>query len=67
MTKLKSTRTVTYRKAGVPALILEGKWLEKIFGLKIGDKVNVEYHPHAIVLRNINAEVASDLALAKSN
>lgn len=67
MTKLKSTRTVTYRngdRGRTPAIILEGKWLEKLYGLKIGDKISVEYHPHSIVLRNVNAEIASDVALA---
>lgn len=62
-TRIKSTRKVTYRKAGVPAIILEGKWLEKNYGWKIGDQISVEYQPNEIRLRNVDKEIADDLGL----
>lgn len=60
MTTLKTRRIVTYRKAGIPAIILEGKWLEKLFGFKIGGVVNAEYYHNTIILRNIEAELKED-------
>lgn len=57
LTKLKNTRTVTYRKGGTPAIILEGKWLEKLYGWKIGDQISVEYGDDRITLRNVDAEI----------
>jgi len=35
----------------VPAVILEGKWLEKDYGWKIGDQIGVAYYPCEIRLR----------------
>lgn len=43
MKKLKSTRAVTYRRYGIPALILEGKWLTEKYQLSIGDIVDIDY------------------------
>lgn len=63
MTRLKNTRTVTYRKAGIPAVILEGKWLERNYGWRIGDQISVEYQPNEIRLRNVDKELANDLGL----
>ncbi len=49
--KLKSTRAVTYRRYGIPALILEGNWLTKKYRLSIGDIVDIDYQPKEIRLR----------------
>lgn len=43
MKTLKSTRAVTYRRYGIPALILEGKWLTEKYRLSIGDIVDIDY------------------------
>jgi len=40
---LKKQRVVAYRKNGVPAVILEGKWLTKLYRLQIGDVVNIDH------------------------
>lgn len=48
---LKTTRAVTYRRYGIPALILEGKWLTKKYRLSIGDIVDIDYQPNEIRLR----------------
>ena len=42
MKKLKQTRAVTYRRYGVPALILEGVWLTEKYRLQIGDQVDMD-------------------------
>jgi len=54
MNQLKSTRAVTYRKSGTPAVILEGKWLADRYGWKVGDRVQVEYLQNEIRLRKSN-------------
>lgn len=51
MKTLKNTRTVTYRRYGIPALILEGQWLTKKYRLEIGDQVDIDYQPHEIRLQ----------------
>jgi hypothetical protein len=51
MKKLKSTRAVTYRRYGIPALILEGKWLTENYRLSIGDVVDIDYQPNEIRLQ----------------
>lgn len=51
MKKLKSTRAVTYRRYGIPALILEGKWLTEKYRLLIGDVVDIDYQPNGIRLQ----------------
>jgi hypothetical protein len=51
MKKLKSTRAVTYRRYGIPALILEGKWLTENYRLSIGDVVDINYQPNEIRLQ----------------
>ncbi len=51
MKKLKSTRAVTYRRYGIPALILEGKWLTEKYRLLIGDVVDIDYQPKEIRLQ----------------
>ena len=48
MKKLKQTRAVTYRRYGVPALILEGIWLTEKYRLQIGDQVDIDYQPKEI-------------------
>lgn len=40
---LRKQRVVTYRKNGVPAVILEGKWLTKLYRLHIGDVVDIDH------------------------
>jgi len=54
MKSLKQTRTVTYRRYGVPALILEGVWLTEKYRLQIGDQVDIDYQPNEIILRKNN-------------
>ena len=49
--KLKTTRAVTHRRYGVPAVILEGKWLTTKYKLRIGDVVDIEYLPKEIRFR----------------
>lgn len=52
MKTLKNTRAVTYRRYGIPALILEGKWLTEKYRLSIGDVVDIDYQQDGILLRN---------------
>lgn len=47
----RTTRAVTYRRYGIPALILEGKWLTSKYRLSIGDMVDIDYQPKEIRLR----------------
>ncbi len=42
------TRVVTYRRYGIPAVILEGKWLTEKYRLSIGDLVDIDYQPKEI-------------------
>ncbi len=42
------TRVVTYRRYGIPAVILEGKWLTEKYRLSIGDLVDIDYQPKGI-------------------
>jgi hypothetical protein len=49
--KPKNTRAVTYRRYGIPALILEGKWLTGKYRLNIGDVIDIDYQPKEIRLR----------------
>lgn len=49
--KLRSTRVVTYRRYGIPALILEGKWLTEKYRLSIGDLVDIDYQLKEIRLK----------------
>ena len=51
MKTLKNTRAVTYRRYGIPALILEGKWLTEKYRLSIGDVVDIDYQQDGIFLR----------------
>ena len=51
MKNLRPTRVVTYRRYGIPALILEGKWLTEKYRLIIGDLVDIDYQPKEIRLR----------------
>lgn len=48
---LRPTRVVTYRRYGIPAVILEGKWLTEKYRLSIGDLVDITYQPKEIVLK----------------
>jgi hypothetical protein len=45
---LRPTRVVTYRRYGIPAVILEGKWLTEKYRLIIGDLVDIDYQPKEI-------------------
>jgi hypothetical protein len=40
---LRKQRVVTYRKNGIPAVILEGKWLTTLYRLRIGDVVEIDH------------------------
>lgn len=51
MKSLKQTRAVTYRRYGIPALILEGRWLTEKYRLQIGDQVDIDYQKNEIRLR----------------
>lgn len=51
MKNLKNTRAVTYRRPGMPAIILEGHWLTKKYRLSIGDQVDIDYQPKGIFLK----------------
>ena len=51
MKQLKNERTVTYRDNLIPAIIFEGKWLSERYGLKLGDKVKVEYGESEIKIK----------------
>jgi len=51
MKNLKNTRAITYRRYGIPALILEGKWLTEKYRLLIGDVVDIDYQPKEIRLK----------------
>ena len=53
-TKTKNTRAITYRRYGIPALILEGKWLTEKYRLSIGDVVDIDYQPKEIRFRKNN-------------
>jgi DNA-binding NtrC family response regulator len=51
MKTLKTTRAVTYRRPGIPAIILEGHWLTKKYRLEIGDQVDIDYQPKELRLK----------------
>jgi hypothetical protein len=51
MKNLRPMRVVTYRRYGIPALILEGKWLTEKYRLIIGDLVDIDYQPKEIRLK----------------
>ena len=51
MKNLRKTRVVTYRRYGIPALILEGKWLTEKYRLVIGDLVDIDYQLKEIRLQ----------------
>lgn len=55
---LRTTRAVTYRRPGIPALILEGHWLTKRYRLSIGDIVDIDYQQKGISLSK-NAPLSS--------
>lgn len=44
-------RVVTYRRYGIPAVILEGKWLTERYRLNIGDLVDIDYQLKEIHLK----------------
>jgi len=48
MKTLRPMRVVTYRRYGIPAVILEGKWLTEKYRLNIGDLVDIDYQPKEI-------------------
>ena len=51
MKNLRPMRVVTYRRYGIPAVILEGKWLTEKYRLIIGDLVDIDYQPKEIRLK----------------
>lgn len=46
-------KKITYRQYKIPAIIFEGKWIEKKYGLKVGDKIMVELSPEEIKLKMV--------------
>lgn len=49
---IRNKRVVTYRRRGIPAIILEGKWLTALYRLRIGDIVDIEHQkPKGIYLK----------------
>lgn len=48
---IRNKRVVTYRRHGIPALILEGKWLTALYGLHIGDVVDIDHQKEEIRLK----------------
>ena len=59
MKKLKNSRAITYRRYGIPALILEGKWLTERYRLNIGDVVDIDYQPKEIRFRK-NSQLSKE-------
>jgi len=51
----KCVRKFSSLKAGVPRLVIEGKWLTKL-GVRVGDAANIAYHPNMIVISWKSAE-----------
>ncbi len=47
---LRNKRIVTYRRYGIPAIILEGKWLTALYRLNIGDVVDIDHQKKEIRL-----------------
>lgn len=47
---LRNKRIVTYRRHGIPAVILEGKWLTALYRLHIGDVVDIDHKEKEIRL-----------------
>jgi len=45
----KCVRKFSSLKAGVPRLVIEGKWLTKL-GVRVGDIVHIQYYPDRIVI-----------------
>lgn len=56
---IRNKRVVTYRRYGIPALILEGKWLTALYRLRIGDVVDIEHKPGEIRLKK-NVELSKE-------
>ena len=54
MKSLKQTRAVTYRRYGIPALILEGRWLTEKYRLRKNNKLSLERRKR---LKNIKSIV----------
>jgi len=44
-----AVRKFSSLRAGVPRLVIEGKWLMRL-GVRVGDIVNITYHPNMIVI-----------------
>jgi len=45
----RTVRKFSSLKAGVPRLVIEGKWLTKL-GVKVGNEAFIEYRPSMIVI-----------------
>lgn len=55
MRKLKESKKITYRwgtevLGPVPCIIIEGRWIEEKYGLKVGDTIGIKYSDKAIAL-----------------
>jgi hypothetical protein len=51
----RAIRKFSSLNAGVPRLVIEGKWLTKL-GVRVGDTVEIAYHPNMIVISWKSAE-----------
>lgn len=57
---MRKTITISYQNrqgrkrdlASVPKIIIANHILKKICGFSIGDKVDIEYSPHQIIIKN---------------
>lgn len=47
----KKIRRVTYRRWKYPCIMLEGHWLTKMYGLEIGDTVEVVFGKKNIIIK----------------
>ncbi len=52
--RIKDTKIISYRRSdiygrGIPAIIIEGKFLEEL-GFKLGGKLNMRYYKHKIII-----------------
>jgi signal peptidase I len=46
-----NVRRVTYRRYGIPAIIIEGKWLIRRYHMLPGDEVTIDYGRRQLVVQ----------------
>ena len=57
---IKNKRVVTYRRQGIPALILEGKWLTALYQLRIGDVVDIDHNQPTEIRIKKNVQLSKE-------